>query len=158
VNADGITDIICGQASHGAQVAVISGLLGTILSRFRAAARPVPGGVWVAAGRVNDDSNVDIIVGLGSGVQAQVKVYQGAGLTPRHAELFASNQVSGKGGVGVVASDLDGDQQVEIFSVHHGPTGRQLDVLDGLALNELDYFFADGPTDLGLDTAAAYMG
>ncbi|MGI9515618.1 MAG: FG-GAP-like repeat-containing protein [Pirellulaceae bacterium] len=69
VNSDGFDDIITGSGSGRiAQVAIFDGQAGggSLLHRFQVFGSDFMGGIFVAAGDVNGDMNVDVLVGAGA--------------------------------------------------------------------------------------------
>jgi hypothetical protein len=71
------------------------------------------GGVYVAAGRVDQDGKADVIVSPGSG-PANVQVVSGA--TQAVIQSFAAFDLTFLGGASVAAEDVDGDGQADIIA------------------------------------------
>jgi hypothetical protein len=99
------------------------------------------GGVYVAAGRVDDDLIPDIIVGAGSG-GSLVEIHRGAGggllnsispLPPAH-----------RGGVRLATRDLDGDGLID--AVFAAPGGRAGSVrrFAPLSTSAVDFLMENG--------------
>ena len=118
IDADGISDLVVGQASGGL-VSIVNGATRTVTLSG------VPfggGGVWVAAGDVNGDGRADVMAGAGTGPGA-VLVYDVNALAP--ITSFVAYGAGYTGGVRVAATDLTGDGRVEILTVP-GPGGEPL--------------------------------
>jgi hypothetical protein len=119
VNNDGRPDIITGAgAGGGPHVRAFSGADlagGTVLTEFYAYAASFTGGVTVAAGRVNNDANADIITGAGPGGGPHVRVFSGASPATELLGFFAYAPTF-NGGVTVAAGDLDNDGRAEIIT------------------------------------------
>jgi hypothetical protein len=113
VNGDGFVDIITGLGDGAAShVKVFDG---TNLSELRSflAYDGFSGGVYVAAGDVNDDGFADIITGAGVGGPTHVKVFNGADNGLLHSFLAypgVTNEVR------VGAGDVDDDGFADIIT------------------------------------------
>ena len=119
VDHDGRADLVVGTgAGTPAQVKVYSGKTHALLETLSPFGATFRGGVSVAAGDVNGDGTADVIVGTGSGVSSQVKVFSGATSTP--LESLAPFKASFQGGVTVAAGDVDGDGKADVI-VGSGP-------------------------------------
>jgi hypothetical protein len=101
VNRDGVDDY---AASQGAQVKILNGKSGGLLTTYAAAA------VSVALGDVNGDGRADLVVGT----KAQVKVYDGK--THALLETLTPFGSSYKGGVTVAAGDLSRDRKADVIA------------------------------------------
>ena len=108
VNGDGFDDIVTGAGNGGSgHVKVFDGVTGAEVRSFLAFGGGYSGGVFVAAGDVNDDGLAEIVTGADEGFGPTVHVYDGAsGLilasTTAYAPAFT-------GGVRVAVGDVDGD-------------------------------------------------
>lgn len=137
VNGDGKADIITGAgAGGGPHVRVFDGVTGTKIRDFFAYDTAFRGGVRVAAGELNGDTQAEIITGAGTGGGPQVRVFDGA--TGTRLMSFFAYASSFRGGVFVSAGDVNGDTQVDIVTgqgeagepqvkVFSGDTGTLLD-------------------------------
>jgi Multicopper oxidase/FG-GAP-like repeat len=84
VDGDGILDLIVGSgADHAPEVVAYAGAairgkgaFGTELARFQAFDSAARGGVTVAVAQIDGTTSDNIIVGSGSGIPSEVKVYQ----------------------------------------------------------------------------------
>jgi len=151
VNGDGQLDIIAGQSTNGSTVVAVSGTdFFTVLMKKTVSTTAIAGGVFVAAGKVNGNNRVDVIVGLGAGAKSQLFVYEDssdidtkATLLKKSAPLYGSTFL---GGVRVAAADLDGDGRAEVLTTAGpGLSSYLLRVLNGLTLTFLDAFFSQAP-------------
>ena len=146
LNGDGFDDIItgAGPGGVGGHVKVFDGMSGTLLRSFFAY-DGFTGGVYVAAGDVNNDGVSDIITGADGGVGGHVKVFDGTSGTLLQS-FFAYDGFSG--GVRVAAGDLNGDGFDDIITgAGPGGVGGHVKVFDGMSGTLLRSFFAyDGFT------------
>ena len=108
VTGDGVADVITAVGpGAGPHVKVFDGVNGTLVRSFFAFGGNFKGGVFVAAGDVNNDGRDDIIVGAGKGSVPHVKVF--SGFDQKVLQSFLAYGASFKGGVTVAASDVNGD-------------------------------------------------
>jgi serralysin len=140
VNGDGFADIVTGLgeglASH---VKVFDGTNLDPLASFFAYGAGFTGGVYVAAGDVNNDGRADIITGAGVGGGTHVKVFSGAGYGELHS-FFAYPGVSNEVRVG--AGDVDGDGFADIITGLGAGAASHVKVFRGQDLGLLSSFFA----------------
>ena len=95
VNGDGLADIITGAGpSGGPHVRVFSGADLSVLASFYAYDPAFLGGVQVAAGDVNGDGRIDLIMGAGPGGGPHVRILSGLDLSEL-ASFFAPTNGSG---------------------------------------------------------------
>ncbi|HEY7088809.1 MAG TPA: VCBS repeat-containing protein [Tepidisphaeraceae bacterium] len=142
VNHDTKGDIVTGpDTGTPPNVKVFSGLNGSVLSSFNAYDPAFTGGVRVAVGDINGDSNLDIVTGPGPGATAgsNIKVFSGATL-PTVIRSFDAFPAGFTGGVYVAAGDVNGDQVPDIV-VGQGD-GASVKIFDGVNSNLLANFFA----------------
>jgi hypothetical protein len=130
----------------GTQVRVFNAADGTIL-RTLDAYPGFGGGVWVAAGDVNDDGYADIVTGAGAGGGPHVRAFDGRSGT----ELigFFAFAPAFNGGVRVAVGDVNGDGRADIIA-GAGPGGApEVRVFDGATGSQLNSVFAYAPTFTG---------
>ncbi|MFN4261500.1 MAG: beta strand repeat-containing protein [Gemmataceae bacterium] len=144
VNGDFHADIITGTGPGGGpHVKVFSGFDGSVLRSFFAFNGAFTGGVFVAAGDVNDDGIADIITGAGPGGGPHVRAFSGVDGTVL-LNFFAYDPGFNVG-VRVGAADVNGDGRADVI-VGPGPGGGpHVRVFDSATLTVLDNFFAYDP-------------
>jgi serralysin len=126
-------------------VQVFSGAnVNNVLRSFFAFDPGFTAGVYVAAGDVNGDGQVDIITGAGEGDIPQVKVFNGADVS-QVLQDFLAYAVGFTGGVRVGAIDRNGDGRADILTGAGPSGGPHFRSFDGLTLEQLDSFFAYEP-------------
>jgi hypothetical protein len=110
-NGDGRADIITGQASGGGAVRVFNGIDYSLLMSQTPFGPGYQGGVNVAAGDVDADGRVEVIVAQAVG--GTVAVISGA-----TQAIIASGAPYGflPGGVFVAAADVDGDGRADVIA------------------------------------------
>jgi hypothetical protein len=84
-----------------------------------AAAQPLPGGVFLAAGDVDGDGLDEVITGPGPGLVAQIRVFDYLGNLLLPYQVYDAGF---QGGVRVAACDFDGDGRTDVLSAA-GPGG-----------------------------------
>lgn len=148
VNGDGVPDVVAGAGPGGGpQVSVFDGQSGSALSSFFAYDPAFAGGVFVAAGDVNNDGFADLLTGAGAGGGPQVKAFDGqSGLTVSSFLAFAPTFL---GGVTVGAGDVNNDGFADIITGAGPGGGPQVKVFDGQSGLELSSFFAYDPAFAG---------
>jgi hypothetical protein len=155
VNGTGKPDVIVGMSRNGSQMKAFDGdqlLLGKLKVLVNKVVSPVlviKGGVFVAAGNIDGDARIDIMVGLGAGAKSNVFVFEDASDANAKAaqrKKSAPNYGAYKGGVRVAAVDVTGDGKVEVLTTAGaGLNPYRLRVLDGLSLTLLDTLFTLAP-------------
>lgn len=155
VNGDGVVDVITGAGPGAAPIVrVFSGWDGVLVRSFDAFEPAFAGGVFVAAGDVNNDGIADIIVGSGEGHAPLVRVFDGPTgqqLTSPIGE-FAPYAAEFPGGVHVAAGDVDGDGYADVITgpgPGGGPHVRVWNVRHVTGPEELAGFFAYDPAFSG---------
>jgi CSLREA domain-containing protein len=147
VNGDGLADIIVGSGL-GSKVRVFDALSGTILPGGDIAAfeRSFRGGVFVAAGDVNNDGIDDIIASAGS-KSATIKTFE-QGVPEPNNRTFSAYSGAFRG-VHVAAGDINGDGVADIIATKGGKTDGKLHVFQGTSLDELFAFTPFGKSSVG---------
>jgi cyclophilin family peptidyl-prolyl cis-trans isomerase len=141
VTGDGVEDVITGPgAGDSPLVKVFDGLTGTEIRSFMAYNPGFSGGVFVAAGDVNDDGFADIITGAGAGGAPHVIVFSGR--TTEHLHNFFAYNVGFTGGVHVAAGDVNGDGFADIITGADAGGGPHVIVFSGRTMQMLQNFFA----------------
>lgn len=150
VNGDGIQDIVTGTgAGRGATVKVFDGLTKALKHNFLAYDATFKGGIFVAAGDLNDDGRADIITGPGKSASGGPNVKVFSGETGELLSSFFAYDVTFGGGVQVAAGDvnLDGIPDIITGSGAGGPP--HVKVFSGEDLSLLQSFFAYDTTFTG---------
>ena len=141
VNGDSVPDIVTGPGpGMGSRVNVFDGATGNRMRSFLAFPGFFRGGVFVAAGDLNDDGRADIIVAPDSGAPPIVRVFDGA--TGNPIRTFLAYPPFFTGGVRVGAGDVDGDGQADIITGAGPGGGPQVKVFNGTNGSLLRSFFA----------------
>jgi hypothetical protein len=159
VNGDGVDDIITGAGPGGGPVVkVFDGTDGHLIRSYFAFAPTFTGGVFVAAGDVNNDGFADIVAGMGPGAGPHVAVFSGR--TGRLFRSFLTDVPTFHGGVTVAAGDTDADGDADVITGAGPGGGPHVEVFDGLTgalvkqFNAFDVNFRGGVTVAAADTNA----
>ena len=140
INNDGYDDMLVGAGPGGGpRVTVFSGLNGAILLDFFAFEPTFTGGVNLAAGLIDGDSNYDIIVGAGAGGGPRIKVLSGANLAV--IQDFFAYDPTFLGGVYVGSGNIGGGSFDKILVGAGAGGGPNVRVFDNSA-NMVQNFFA----------------
>jgi hypothetical protein len=147
VNGDGLADIIVGSGL-GSKVRVFDALSGTMLSggEFAGFDRTFRGGVFVAAGDMNNDGIDDVIVGGGS-QSSTIKIFEQGTAEP--APRVFSAYAGALRGVHVAAGDINGDGIADIIATKGAKTDGKIQVFQGTSLAKLFEFTPFGKADIG---------
>ena len=147
-NNDGILDLVTGAGPSGApHVKVFDGATNAIISQWFAYPTSFTGGVFVAAGDIGNDGNIEVVTGAGPTGAPVVAVwdpYTGALLSQfmAYAEDFT-------GGVRVGVSDGNGDGTLDLLTGAGPGGGPEVKVFSFPALDLLFSFFSGDPTNTG---------
>jgi hypothetical protein len=147
-NNDGILDLVTGAGPGGApHVKVFDGATSSIISQWYAYPVSFTGGVYVAAGDIGNDGNIEVVTGAGPGGAPVVAVwdpYTGALLAQfmAYAEDFT-------GGVRVAVNDGNGDGTVDIITGAGPGGGPQVNAFSFPALDLLFEFYSGEETNPG---------
>lgn len=139
---DGIEDVaVAPESGGGSHVRVFDGQTGKSVQEFMVFSPLFTGGVSLAAGDLNGDVVVDLIVGAGPGGGPHVRGYDVvSGEILFDSFVFAPEFT---GGVSLAVADINGDEFCEII-VGAGPGGgphvRVLDAQTGASLREFFSF------------------
>jgi hypothetical protein len=150
VNGDGTADILTAVGSAlgvGPHVKVFNGLDGAELFSFYAYGQGFNGGVFLAAGDVNNDGRDDMITGADAGAGPHVKVF--SGLNGSELYSFYAYDQSFSGGVRVAGGDVNGDGNDDIVTGAGPGAGPHMKVFSGLNGSELHSFYAYDPSFRG---------
>jgi hypothetical protein len=147
VNGDGVADIVTGTGRGvQADVRVFSGRDLSLLRDFIPYAN-FAGGVYVAAGDLNNDGFADIVTGTGPGTLPNVRVFNGAD-NALLTSFFAYDPAF-QSGVRVGVGDYHGNGQLDILTGAGPGAGPHVKVFDPNTLAEIASFFAMDPTFKG---------
>ncbi|MFM7096555.1 MAG: FG-GAP repeat domain-containing protein [Gemmataceae bacterium] len=147
-NNDGILDLVTGAGPGGApHVKVFDGANNAIISQWYAYPTYFTGGVFVAAGDIGNDGNIEVVTGAGptgSPVVAVWNPYTGTLLSQfyAYAEDFT-------GGVRVGVSDGNGDGTLDLLTGAGPGGGPEVKVFSFPALDLLFSFYSGEPTNTG---------
>ena len=145
-NSDGILDLVTGAGPSGApHVKVFDGASGNIISQWYAYPVSFTGGVFVAAGDIGNDGNIEVVTGAGTGGAPVVAVwdpYTGALLSQfmAYAEDFT-------GGVRVGVSDGNFDGILDLVTGAGPGGGPEVKGFSFPTLDLLFSFFSGDPTN-----------
>lgn len=144
VNGDGVDDIITAPGKGiVTEVRVFDGTNNTQIAAFAPFGGSFRGGAYVAAGNVNGDASIDIIVSRDKGNapagEPHVRVFAGdtVGSSPAILGDFFAYAPAFKGGVTVAAGDTNGDFLDDIV-VGKFSGGSDIRVVDATQLNNTD--------------------
>ena len=157
LNADGRADlVVTAGLGGGPRVAgydgatLAAGNPGKLFGDFFAFAPELRSGFYAAVGDVDGDGFGDIVLGAGPGGGPRAATYSGRALTQQNTpavlgDVFAGDPAD-RGGVRVMAVDLDGDGRAELVSgsgTGSRPTVRVTDPRTGAVKDEFYAFPAD---------------
>ena len=147
-NGDGILDLVTGAGPGGApHVKVFDGATNSIISQWFAYPISFTGGVFVAAGDISNDGNIEVVTGAGMGGSPVVAVwdpYTGALLSQfmAYAEDFT-------GGVRVGVSDGNSDGIRDLITGAGPGGGPEVKGFSFPALDLLFSFYSGDPANTG---------
>lgn len=151
VNADHHADIVTGAGPGGGpHVEVFSGQDGSLLQSFMAYDPAFAGGVFVAAGDLDNDAFADVITGADAGGGPHVRAFSGLDGSSL-ASFFAYNPHF-TGGVRVGVLDANGDGRLDILTGAGPGGGPHVRVVDrtGVGIGDgFDSFMAFNPIFTG---------
>ena len=147
---DRVDDIVVAVgAGGGPHIKIFDGATGATLGQFPAYNTGFLGGVYVAAGDVNDDGVADIITAAGPGGGPHVRVFSGAtiggSVPPQTLHDFMAFGTQDPGGASVAAGDFNGDGRDDL-AVAAGPgQPPEVRIFDGATGTMLSSFFGFSP-------------
>jgi hypothetical protein len=148
VNGDGTPDIICGAGPGGGpEVAVFDGKTFQRIMDFQALPASFTGGIFVAAGDVNNDGFADIITSADKGGGPEVAIWSGK--DGSNLATFYATAPNFTGGIRVACADLNGDGFFDVIAAAGPGGGPQVTIFDGKSLSLLTAFYALPPTFTG---------
>ncbi|MFA5188329.1 MAG: L,D-transpeptidase [Patescibacteria group bacterium] len=110
---DSTSEIITAQNEGGNSEIRVFDRFGNRLFGFFAFDKKLTGGVSISAGDVNLDGQKEIIVGAGYGQEPVVKIFSNYS---NYLSYFSAYEKSFKGGVNVLAVDINNDKKAEIIT------------------------------------------
>lgn len=137
-------------ASSRVQIFAENGLL---LRSFLAYGAGFKGGVYVAAGDVDNDGRADVITGAGSGGGPHVEVF--SGLDGKLLKSFFAYGSGFQGGVRVASQDLNGDGSADLITGAGAGGSSHTRYLDGQTLAPILNFLSLPTSGSGVHVAAA---
>ena len=148
VNLDGYEDIIVGAgAGGGPQVSIFNGFNQSLIRSFFAFSVGFTGGVFVTAGNVTGDEQVEIITGAGAGGGPMVSIFNFGGTLLDSFFAFAEN-FGGGVSVGVSLSSTPGLQNIIVGAgAGGGPEVKTIEVSNtngSYSFDTIDSLFAFG--------------
>lgn len=138
VDGDGQNEIITVPLSGGGPHVRIFDLRGKLRGQFMAYASPFSGGLSIAAADVNGDGVDEIITVPLAGKGPQVRIFNMHGTLLGQFMAYAN---AFRGGVRLVAADINGDRKAEIVTVPASRGGPHVRIFDE-AGNSLGQFMA----------------
>ena len=147
-NNDGILDLVTGAGPGGApHVKVFDGATNAIISQWYAYPTTFTGGVFVAAGDIGNDGNIEVVTGAGAGGAPIVAVWD-----PYTGTLLAQFMAYAEdftGGARVGINDGNTDGIADIITGAGPGGGPQVNVFNFPALDLLFSFYSGDPANTG---------
>jgi hypothetical protein len=143
VNADGVADLVVAAGfGGGPRIAVFDGksLAGApvkVLPDFFVFEQTLRNGVFIAAGDLTGDGFAEVIAGGGPGGGPRVFALSGKDLVSNvqtQAANFFAGDVENRGGIRVVAKDLDGDARADLVVGAGEAAGSRVTAYAGSAI------------------------
>ena len=147
-NNDGILDIVTGAGPGGGpHVKVFDGATNSIISQWYAYPVSFTGGVFVAAGDIGNDGNIEVVTGAGQGGSPVVAVWDP--FTGALLAQFMAYAEDFTGGVRVGINDGNSDGIADILTGAGPGGGPQVNVFSFPALDLLFSFYSGEQTNPG---------
>lgn len=135
ISGDGIPDIVVAAGPGGApRVIVYEGNTGTVLQDFLAFEATFTGGLFVAAGDMDGDGRVELIVTPDEGGGPRVKVLAAGDPDRVIADFWGIDDPNFRGGARAAVGDLDGDGIADLAVGAGVGGGPRVAVWDGTSL------------------------
>ena len=148
LNGDNILDLVTGAGPGGGPlVKVFDGATNEVISQWFAYSMNFTGGVFVGAGDISNDGNIEVVTGAGIGGGPVVGVWN-----PNTAQLisqFFAYDPAFTGGVRVGVSDATGDGINDLVTGAGPGGGPQVNAYNFPNLDLLFSFFSGDPTNTG---------
>ena len=147
-NNDGILDLVTGAGPGGAaHVKVFDGATNAIISQWYAYPVSFTGGVYVAAGDIGNDGNIEVVTGAGQGGAPVVAVWDP--FTGALLAQFMAYAEDFTGGVRVGVSDGNSDGILDLITGAGPGGGPQVNGFSFPTLDLLFSFFSGDPANTG---------
>jgi hypothetical protein len=147
-NNDGILDLVTGAGPGGApHVKVFDGATNAIISQWYAYATDFTGGVFVAAGDIGNDGNIEVVTGAGQGGAPVVAVWDP--FTGALLSQFMAYAEDFTGGARVAINDGNGDGIADILTGAGPGGGPHVKAFSFPALDLLFEFYSGEQTNPG---------
>lgn len=149
INGDGVDEVITGAGRGGGPHVVVFRADGTVMESFLAFDNAIKNGLKVAAGDVTGDGKDEVIVGLSSGGEPRVNVFNLASGDPVLLKSFLAYDAGFRGGVDVAAGNVTAANPNDEIVTGAGPGGGpHVAIFKGDATN-IGNFLAYSGTMLG---------
>ena len=154
VDGDGKDEMIVGSGPGRSPEVRIYSAVGIKKTQFNVFIPSFKGGVRVAVGDINGDGISEIVVAPGEGFEPLIYLYGGDGKRIKKDGVYAYNKEF-KGGVHVVAADINRDDKAEIITSPGPGGGPHVRIFDGDLQNlGFDFFPLDANMRDGLSITA----
>jgi uncharacterized protein (TIGR03118 family) len=148
INFDGLADVITGAGvGGGPHVKAFDAVSQALLKNFIAFSSVFRGGIFVAAGDVNDDGSAEIVVGAGNGMNPKVAIYNP--VLNAIQQNFSAYADTFLGGVRVAVRDADHDGRADIITGAGAGGGPHVRVIDAATQNSINELLAFDGNFLG---------